>query len=422
MNPGETRVRTTLAVLIFTVGTQGASLSAEDRKWVESTGYLVPPETAPDGEGYFAIVEGHNRRLYIGTHANADNSWLVEFDAATEKMKIVVDAHEAIGHDLKGFGAQAKIHTRNNVGASGKIYFGTKQGYPREGETREDYPGGYPMVYDPNTGETKVYPIPVLHHGISTIAPDEGRDLAYVGTCSDHRPGPEENSIFLALDLKTGTYRELVDTRHIYGFIVVDDQHRAYHPIVGGDIARYNPETKKLEHLKQTIDGEPPTADSHLADPMGHPINWDITPDRRTLYAQPMSGNALYEYDLTTEGSTLVGREVGTLIPGASETDCRAMCVGPTGTVWCAITERIDGKYRVHLVSYRAGDEAPTDHGLIAVRERKPEFTGRGFDELDGVPTTAFVILGVCEGRDGYVNVLALSPYTVLRVSPDQLR
>ena len=143
-------------------------------KWVKSTAYVVPKETATEGEGYFAIIEGLNKRLYIGTHANAVNSWLVEFDPAAGKMKVVVDAHKAIGKDLKGFAAQAKIHTRNNVGASGKIYFGTKQGYPdtKKGEKREDYPGGYPMVYDPATGKTVVYPIPVPHHGINSITPD----------------------------------------------------------------------------------------------------------------------------------------------------------------------------------------------------------------------------------------------------------
>src|SRR5258708_8216708 len=109
-------------------------------KWVQATAYAVPKETAPEGEGYFSIIEGHNGRLYIGTHANAVNSWLVEFDPAAQKMKAVVDCHKAIGVDLKGFGSQAKIHTRNNVGASGKIYFGTKQGYPNKTEKREDYP------------------------------------------------------------------------------------------------------------------------------------------------------------------------------------------------------------------------------------------------------------------------------------------
>src|SRR6266480_266815 len=71
-------------------------------KWVQSTAYAVPKETATEGEGYFSIIEGLNARLYIGTHANAVNSWLVEFDPSAEKMKIVVDAHKAIGIDLKG--------------------------------------------------------------------------------------------------------------------------------------------------------------------------------------------------------------------------------------------------------------------------------------------------------------------------------
>ncbi|MFL5244121.1 MAG: hypothetical protein ACJ8FY_18610 [Gemmataceae bacterium] len=236
-------------------------------KWIKSTAYAVPKETATEGEGYFSIIEGLNGRLFIGTHANAVNSWLVEFDPAAEKMKIVTDAHKAIGKDLKGFGAQAKIHTRNNVGASGKIYFGTKQGYPdtTKGEKREDYPGGYPMVYDPKTGETKVYPIPVPHEGINSITPDESRGVAYISTCSDGRPGPSENSHFLILDLKTGTYRNLIDTKHVYGFIVVDYLGRAYHPMLGGGILRYDPKTDAVETLKQTIDGQAPTKESNLA-------------------------------------------------------------------------------------------------------------------------------------------------------------
>ena len=105
-----------------------------ERKWLQATAYAIPKETATEGEGYFSIIEGPNRRLYIGTHANGVNSWLVEFDEESKKMKPVVDAMKEIGSNAKGFAAQAKIHTRNNVGASGKIYFGTKQGYPGKDE------------------------------------------------------------------------------------------------------------------------------------------------------------------------------------------------------------------------------------------------------------------------------------------------
>lgn len=410
-----------------------AAADEPPRHWLQATAYVVPKETATEGEGYFSIVEGHNRRLYIGTHANGVNSWLVEFDPASKQMRIVVDAHEAIGTDLKGFGSQAKIHTRNNVGASGKIYFGTKQGYPSKDEKREDYPGGYPMVYDPATGQTKVYPIPVPHQGINSITPDEARGVAYVSTCSDHRPGPGENAIFLILDLQTGKYRPLIDTEHFYGFIVVDYLGRAYHPIFGGDIARYDPRSDKLERLKQTIDGSPPTPASRLAlTENPDPINWDISLDGKTLYAQPMTGNALYAYDLTAEGDTLAGRRVGELIAGAESVDCRAMCVGPSGAAWCAITEKKDAIQLSHLVRYRPGDTAPRHLGAVAIAN--PDFTqftdasGKtlpfhaGFVKLkDGATTTQYVTMGVCEARDGSVYILALHPYSVLQISPEQI-
>ena len=401
--------------------------------WIKARAYAIPKETATEGEGYFSIIEGKDDRLYIGTHANGVNSWLVEFDPKGGAMRAVVDAHKAIGTAAKGFAAQAKIHTRNNVGASGKIYFGTKQGYPAAGETREDYPGGYPMVYDPATGTTKVFPIPVPHHGIAGITPDESHGVAYITTCSDHRPGPGENAIFLVLDLKTGTCRELLDTRHVYGFIVLDHRGRAYHPVLGGAIARYDPDTKTLDLLKQTIDGVPPTPASHLADAEGHPLNWDVAPDGKTLYCVPMSTNQLYAYDLTAPGDVLPGRSLGPLIPGAKDTDCRALCVGPTGRAWAATTEATDQGYRrLHLTSYRPGDSAPRDHGPVAIGNPDyTEFTDAAGKPLpyhggliktpEGITTTRHVILGVCQARDGSVYVLALQPYTLLRIAPEAL-
>jgi hypothetical protein len=289
-------------------------------------------------------------------------------------------------------------------------------------------------VYDPATGKTKVYPIPVPHQGIISVTPDESRGVAYISTCSDGQPGPHESAHFMVLDLKKETYRDLIDSEHIFGFIVVDHLHRAYHPLRGGDIARFDPAADKLERLKQLIDGQSPTPESHLADPEGHPINWDIDPARTTLYSVPMNANQLYAYDLTQEGDTLAGRGLGPLVPGATATDCRAMCVGPTGEVWVAVTEsRPDVGDFLHVVSYKPGDAAPRDRGPVAVIN--PDFTEftdsagnalpfhGGFVKMsNGLTTTRYVILGVCQGRDGAVNILALHPFSVLRVEADQLR
>jgi sugar lactone lactonase YvrE len=414
--------------IITCLGLLLAAHAAEPaRTWLPATAHVIPKYTATEGEGYFSIIEGFNGKLYIGTHANAVNSWLVEFDPKTKEMKVVVDTHKEIGKDLKGFGSQAKIHTRNNTGASGKIYFGTKQGYPSKDEKREDYPGGYPMVYDPATGKTKVYPIPVAHEGINSITPDEENGVAYISTCSDHRPGPGENSNFLVLDLKTGKCKKIIDTQHIYGFIVVDHEHRAYHPMLGGDIVRYDPKTEKLERLKQTIDGKPLTPESHLADKDGHPINWDVTPDGKTLYCVPMSTNQLYSYDLAQKGDTLNGKSLGELVPGVKQTDCRALCVGPKGEAWAALTapDKEIGSAQ-YVVSYRPGDKAPRNHGVIEVmnpnfteltKDGKPIPFHGGFGKTkDGKMTTKYVVLGICQGRNGDVYTLALHPYTVLQV------
>ncbi len=400
-------------------------------KRLPATAHAIPKETTSEGSGYFSIVEGRNGRLYIGTAKYRTNGFLVEFDPPTRAMRVRVDAHKEIGTAAMGFAAQAKIHTRNNTGPSGRIYFGTKQGYPTQEESRLDYPGGYPMVYDPATGQTRVYPIPVPHQGIISVTPDEARGVAYISTCSDERP--TESTHFMILDLANGTYRSLLDCRHMYAFIVVDWLGRAYHPILGGDIARYDPRTDALEQLKQTIDARPPAKESLLAHPESHPINWDISPDGKTLYAVAMSGNQLYRYDLTQAGPSLRGRSLGKLLADAERTDCRALCVGPTGTLWAAVwgASKSAGNY-LHVVSWRDGDSAPRDHGAMIVGN--PDYTP--FKDASGKPLpyhhgmkrladdtlVPLYHMGICEGRDGTVNVLTIAPYTLHRIAAKDLK
>ncbi|MCA9069032.1 MAG: hypothetical protein KDA84_08925 [Planctomycetaceae bacterium] len=410
-----------LVVLLMTLPGQAAEPFMPH--WVWTKAHAIPKETTSEGSGYFSIVEGQNGKLYIGTAKYRHNAYLVEFDPTTKKMNVVVDAHKEIGTEATGFAAQAKIHTRNNVGQSGKIYFGTKQGYPKEGETRKDYLGGYPMIYDPKTQTTRVYDIPIPHHGVISVTPDESRGLAYISTSSDERP--TDSTHFMVLDIETGKYKDLMDCKHMYAFVVVDHKGRAYHPILGGNIARYNPDTQKLKRLKQTIDGSPIGKDSLLAHPTGHPINWDISPDRKTLYSVAMSGNQLYQYDLTTDGDTLNGVSLGPLVANAEKTDCRAMCVAPDGTVWAGVAVTMaDKKQRLHVVSYRPGDKAARDYGPLAISN--PDYTEfkdkngklmqwhHGVHQPEGEPLQPrYVVMGICAAKSGSVYVTTLYPFTV---------
>lgn len=397
--------------------------STEPEAWLLSDAYLIPSQYTSEESGYFSLIEGLDGRIYIGTAKYGDNAFLMEFDPKSRSMQMVLDAEKEIGVDRTGFAAQAKFHTRNNVSESGKIYLGTKQGYPQNGESAEDYLGGYPMVFDPQTRTTRVYDIPVPHHGIISITPDESRGVAYLSTCSDERP--IESTHFMILNLETGEYRDLIDCRHMYAFIVVDALGRAYHPMLGGKIARYDPRSDSLEQLTQTIDGQPPTAESLLAHPESHPINWDISPDRKTLYCIAMSSNQLIAYDLTQEGDTLEGRSLGPLIADATSTDCRAMAVARDGTVWAGIAATFpDQGTSLRVVSWKPTHQSMVDHGPIAIGsieglelqdangQTKPWHHGIEV-RSDGRLVPRYVIMGICPASDGVVYMTTLYPFTL---------
>ena len=302
--------------------------------WLLGHAYKIPSEYTNQESGYFSIIEGKNGRLLHRRRQVRRGRLPPEFDPKAESFQMVLDVQKEIGTDTKGFAAQAKIHTRNNIGASGKVYVGSKQGYPDKTEKRDDYPGGYVFAYDPATGKTENFGMPLAHSGIISVMPDKARGVAYVSACSDDRP--LDHSQFMILDLAKHSYRDLGDMGRLYPFIVLDEKGRAYHPAQGGLIARYDPKADKLEKLTATVDDKP------LPQALAHDeaiLNWDASPDRKTLFCVEMSTNGLYSFDLTA-GDKVPGKRIGDLLPGAKATDCRAMCVGPSGRVWAAVTEQ----------------------------------------------------------------------------------
>ena len=236
-----------------------------------------------------------------------------------------MDVQKVIGTDAKGFAAQAKIHTRNNVGASGKVYVGSKQGYPEKGEKRDDYPGGYVLAYDPKTGKAENFGIaarPSGHHQRHARRGARRRLRLHLLRRPAHRPypfhdpGPRQTrpiatsaiwNIPMPSSCWTNGAGRTTRSR-------------------GGLIARYDPTTDKLEKLTATVDDKP-LPEALTKD--GAILNWDATPDRKTLYAVEMSTNGLFSFDLTQPATRFPAGGSANLLPGAKATDCRAMCVGP---------------------------------------------------------------------------------------------
>jgi len=217
---------------------------------------------------------------------------------------------------------------------------------------------------------------------------------------------------------------------HSYAFIVLDPKGRAYHPVRGGTVARYDPTAGRLEKLPVTVDGRPAPAPLTKDDAI---LNWDVSPDRKTLYAVEMSTNALYAFDLTAGGDKVPGHYLGSLLPGVKHTDCRAMCAGPDGRVWAAVTDHDrPGGPVLHLCGYAPGSKAPRDYGPVGIAN--PDYTP--FTDSKGKPLpwhhalrkapdgtlSPWVPMGVCATADGCVYVTTIAPFTLLRFAPEKLR
>ena len=98
-------------------------------RYVPARAWHILPETTSDESGYFSLSEGLDGTVYVGTAKYNQDAFLVAFDPRKGTQRIAVDVNQVCGLTASGYAAQAKIHTRNWVGASGTIYCGSKQGY-----------------------------------------------------------------------------------------------------------------------------------------------------------------------------------------------------------------------------------------------------------------------------------------------------
>ncbi|HVF10136.1 MAG TPA: hypothetical protein VNA16_05000 [Abditibacteriaceae bacterium] len=394
--------------------------------------YHIMPGTHNNESGYFSLVEGLDGKLYIGTAKYGENAYLVEFDPKTEKQRIVIDTNKLTGATGKGFAAQAKIHTKNFVGPSGKVYVGSKEGYPDAAEVKANdvapYPGGYVMTYNPKTGKAENLGMPYPGQGINDVIADEARGLIYVITC--------ENQYWMVYDTKAKQkkFRWLGPEMFHYASTIVDAGGRANAITKTFQMARWDPATNKLTQQDIMV-GDKKLAPADPGRNDGWIPNWAVTPDKKTAYLVLMSHPELYKIDLTGDldkpvTATMVGRMIDN-----NNTDCRSgVSIGPDGKVYVVLAVPNAGTFGSaaqlsHLTRYDPATNKVEDLGVIGVQNKDffnfkgvdgkaPPFS-HGFSTLpDGTLTPQYQHLGAITARDGTSYILFLYPYTLLRVPP----
>jgi len=430
------------------------SLAAQEKKptkapfpYVQAKAFHIPPETTTEESGYFSLCEGLNGKIYVGTAAYGRNSYLVEFDPKTEKMRIVLDTHKLVGLPLTptGYAAQSKLHTRNFVGPSGKIYVGSKQGYPtaeerkalERGEKIPTYRGGYVMVYDPATdkAENLGMPMPLTDQqiaagkkegqGVIDVTADESRGLIYVITCEEQH--------WMLYDMKTKKYRELGPILRDQPNTIVDAQGRGTAITVDYKVARYDPKTDKVSVDPLLVEGRP--FEQYLGAKRVHP-DWRITPDGKTAYLQLLDDLRMFRVDLMGEmGKPVIATNLGNRITGENPDSRGSISIGPDGRVYSAVgisnKTGFGAGSLFHLIRHDPATGSMTDLGVFGVKNpdffnfkagpgKNPDGSPRpihGYHTLpDGTLTPLHVIMGMIVARDGTIYATTIYPYTLMKV------
>ena len=416
-------------------------------EYVPSKAFHIPPETTTEESGYFSLCEGKNGKIYIGTAAYGRNAYLVEFDPETERMRTVLDTHKLVGLPLNatGYAAQSKLHTRNFVGPSGKIYVGSKQGYASPVEKKEleagrsipEYLGGYVMTYDPQTdrAESLGMPMPLTAErramgkiegeGVIDVTADEKRGLVYVITCEEQH--------WMLRDAATKKYRDL-------GVVLKDQPNTLIDALGRGtaitdkyEIARYDPATDTVA-VSPLMVGTKPFAE-YIGQGRVHP-DWRLASDGKIAYLQLLNDLRMFRVDLSGDSKDpAIAADLGNRIDGENPDSRGSISIGPDGNVYSVV--RVDNKtgfgtgYLHHLICYDPSVHSMKDLGVITVgnpdyfdfskgpgknEDGSPRPT-HGFHYLpDGTLTPLHVVLAMIVTRDGTVYATTLYPFTLMKL------
>jgi len=393
-------------------------------KYVWGKAYHILPETHSDESGYFSIIEGKDGKIYIGTAKYNHNAYLVEFDPRTEQQKIVIDTHKVVGQTATGYASQAKIHTRNFVGPSGKVYVGSQEGYRAKDDTSE-YPGGYVMTYDPKTGVAESLGMPYPGKGVIDVVADEARGLIYVVTTASEK---DPSRHWMLYDMKSKQYRDLGPLVPAYATTLMDGKGRANVLTKDYQLAQFDPATGKVT-VRDILVGK----DKWSGSQPSAPPTWQLAADGNTAYLIMMSDPTLFTIDLYSQGDTVQAESHGKMTENKGFDSRSSLSIAPDGRVYVLGKSNNDtgfgGGTLHHLLRYDPKKRKLEDLGVLAVKN--PEFFNfgpradgtnppwsHGYHTLpDGTLTPLHGHQGLIVAKDGSLYALILYPYTLLRIT-----
>ena len=195
-----------------------------------------------------------NDRYYtaIGDHRGTDaTSRVYEYDPGAKKLRLLVDVAQAIGQKPGAYG-HGKIHATIHQAKDGWLYFATFWGKPREVRFDDAYRGSILLRWHPQTEKLENLGVIAPERGLPASHFDPERGLIYFLALSPGEKDPVELVVFDIQERKV-RFQGGADVTEGTRAFMHDLKGRVYVSAKERGIARYDPETNRIEPLKSKM-------------------------------------------------------------------------------------------------------------------------------------------------------------------------
>ena len=226
----------------------------------------------------------------IGDHLGPDgNSYIYEYDPATDRLTLVADVLSHIDH-VEGTWGYGKIHSQMVPGPCGEFYFSTHWGSSRDLEFNGNYTGDVLFRLDPNARTLQALGVPVPFHGQASLAADPSRNLIYGEALdpltreSDPRGPLFVYDVFAEEVIYTSSPRPHVGFRSL----LTDANGNPHYSTGDGELNVYDPEVGETRPARVELPGDWLRA---VTEPSSEGVVYGVTREPDTFFSVGPEGD-----------------------------------------------------------------------------------------------------------------------------------
>ena len=263
-----------------------------------------------------ALLAASDGKVYAGLAYHGGSGHLVFYDSKADRTQDVGDLNTLTGEANLRRGPQSKIHSKFGEGKDGRIYFATHAGNWYEDAlvgTKEGYPGGHWMAYDPKSAHVEDFGLGVPNQGVNTGNYDPIFNRIYGLT------HPKGEFVYFDVATRRAVNKGRINNHEsVCRTLGIDDQGNVYGSYGAGSVFQYDPRTDAIRELSVRVPirekGISLGRDYHKSETAWRTVVWDR--ETKKFYGVDESASLLFSFD-PRAGKDGQIRELGQLcVPG----------------------------------------------------------------------------------------------------------